>query len=586
MTLKHLRVAAFLLLLPFFPSIQLNAIQITRYVCEGASGDGLTKENPTGDLQKVLDLSAKVDATTIYLAPGTYHLRSLDDINNRSQYSNITIYGGGLESVAPAENKSVITGDLKINGGLVCNVDFRGSKTGNKVEGFLIGSLNAIGCNLYYCDATCIEVEAPMGATTYLYEVNSNSTLITSCRSNSYGDPVVQAKYCNFTDGDGASIGGVLLKADYCSFSNNSEIGLGISPCEGSVIKNSKFVNNKGKGAVEVSGLSDDILIYFDRCIFAYNSSDSNEHSAVLTSRSPVWMQDCLIAWNSSSMPISNYKQPQGAVEIARRQSRFINCTFFDNKVAAIYYNMAPGDQQRISSPQLVNCVILKNGQPFVSYYGNEPVFGSCATDFGSEIPELDAERGIIRITEQNAGISLDRSLNLSIASDSPLINAGKLSWANDINNVSHLMLGATDIGCVEYCGDWSVSPDKKAVILSNDSYIEASTSFKGKTYKALVREHFTEGEKVKTLKGSIYLGDCLAPIKILDDNNLIVYSTVGNSKQAILYTLQSDWTAIETMEFTNSLPGASQDGKSWKLKKTVAGSTKASSRASSSKRR
>ena len=108
-------------------SLTANSIEITRYVAEGATGDGLSKENPSGDLKSVLDLSTNVESLTIYLDAGTYVLPTIRSINDRIEYKNVCIYGGGCDEVRDVADKSVIKGDLSINGGAVMNVDFRGS---------------------------------------------------------------------------------------------------------------------------------------------------------------------------------------------------------------------------------------------------------------------------------------------------------------------------------------------------------------------------------------------------------------------------------------------------------------------------
>ena len=115
-----------------FAASVANAIEITRYVAQGATGDGLTKESPAGDLKKVLDLSKNVDGLTVYLEPGQYELPPLTDVNSRTRYNNVCIYGGGCQGIAKAESKSVIKGDLSINGGAVLNVNFIGSRIEDK----------------------------------------------------------------------------------------------------------------------------------------------------------------------------------------------------------------------------------------------------------------------------------------------------------------------------------------------------------------------------------------------------------------------------------------------------------------------
>ncbi|MDE7116828.1 MAG: hypothetical protein K2O56_10455, partial [Muribaculaceae bacterium] len=249
-------------------SLTANSIEITRYVAEGATGDGLSKENPSGDLKSVLDLSTNVESLTIYLDAGTYVLPTIRSINDRIEYKNVCIYGGGCDEVRDVADKSVIKGDLSINGGAVMNVDFRGSAyedphSPNTIE----GELHVIGCNVMYTKATCFVAEAVAGQEMRLVGLDMKTADIRAFRQGT-GTAMVNAWGCSFSNGRGASFSGVRLTATECRFNNNTgAVGLALNVTDGSVLRNSEIRGNKGYGAISISGLTDDINVMIDRCV-------------------------------------------------------------------------------------------------------------------------------------------------------------------------------------------------------------------------------------------------------------------------------------------------------------------------------
>lgn len=558
-----------------------HAIEITRYVAEGATGDGLTKETPAGSLLKVLNLSKQVEKLTVYLAPGTYRLPPLEDANIRTEYRNVSLYGGW--SAATEEQtieKSVITGDLFVNGGLVSNIDFRGSKIGNNVEGYLEGALTALGCNVYDCKATRLEMQAVGGSVSYLIRTEARCTSISPYRSGMQ-KPKIIVNDCNFSDGLGLSANNVKAIFENCHFNNNQSAGLSLYSCEGTILKRCRIIGNKGEGGVCVKDLTDDFSAIFDQCIISNNTTGNSEYASALTTHAPVLMQNCLIAGNGSDLVASGSNIPdrhQGAVELNRSQSLFRNCTFYGNKNAAIYYNMTPADHSRTGNGQFINCVFLKNGQPFVNKYGNAPAMYYCAADFGSDIPELDAERKIIRIDGNSAKMSVISNENIILEEGSPLINAGRPIGYNDAFGISHLLLGGTDLGYVEYTGGpWHRTSPEVALAIGKDKYVKMESTYDGKSYYIMVQEKDISENGVPNMGGSIDLGDNIADIKVLDESHVITYRTLDGKKTALLYDFDAkSWQLAEIMPYTSLRPTAVKSANGWKLKQGTATPAKA----------
>lgn len=551
------------------------AISIKRYVAEGANGDGLTKENPTGNLLKVLEASKQVDELTVYVAPGTYKLPPLGSPGDRAEYRNVRLFGGwSMAEDKQGEEKSVITGDLFINGGLVSGIDFRGSKVGNKVEGYLLGELVALGCNVYNSHVSALVMQVAGGSVNYINGVSAESVTISPYRTGMRG-AVVEISDCNFSNGDGLSANSVRLNIRNCSFNHNSNVALFLYNCEGTVVKQCTFKGNKSKGAVCIKELTDEYSAIFMQCNFSNNTSSNADFASAITTYSPIYMEDCMIGGNSSELVAGGNKtdgRHWGAIELNRAESRFYNCTFYGNKDAAIYYNMTPSGHSKIES-QFLNCVFLNNRLYSVCPNGNHPLLYMCATDFGSDIPELDAERKILRIDKNTAGMDVMDNQYVFLEEGSPLINAGKNVFYNDEYNISHQLLGGTDIGCVEYMGKWKKSDPEKTITIGEQKYVRIECAYEGTHYYMMVAESNVNEDGTILLRGGLYLGDNLAPVNLLDDTHAITYMTVGGKKTAVLYQLNSnEWEARGIMEYTNLAPTAAKNEKGeWKLKEKTA---------------
>lgn len=563
-------------------AVSAHALDISRYVAEGGDGDGLTKETPSGNLLEALRASKYADHTTIYLAPGTYDL-PLQMYADNEVFNNISLYGGGgTGAVEDLPEKSIITGDLYINGGVVMNIDFRGGeKEYGDIPGTHHGKLDG-AFNMFYTNASRVELGL-YGSEYYILGCNVKC-LYAGGKGAAWasGATVLHMDDCNFIDGTGAYVGG-RCEITNCRFENNSEIGLSIAPAMGSTVRDCKFKGNKGKGAIVVENQFDDnMVLVIDRCIISGNKTSEQTCSPGITANAtPVLVRNCMIALNRYDLNIENnlyYGNPMsylGAVSIGRRQSQVVNCTFLRNSTAAIYYGLQ-GEQN--SFPQFLNCVFLENDKPFESRFGLEPVIGYSAADFGAAIPELDAERHMTRINMESAKMKMNYD-RVIILEGSPLINKGIPNISYDYNDNSHLMLGGTDLGCAEYTGTWSLKQDSAPLTVGTTEYKRVYTEYDGVKYYALVRAGAISEEGEPDLADAIYLGDCIAAPKVLDEWNVVAYMTIDGQKAAVLYTRTltdpwsktGKWISSESMVYEPLQPTQAKTGNTWHLKKQTA---------------
>lgn len=559
----------------------VRALEITRYVAPEGTGDGLTKENPTGDLKKVLDLSKDVDALTVYLEPGTYALPPLKNVNSRPQYRNVAIYGGGCAEVRDVENKSVITGDLFINGGAVLNVDFRGSVYEDKWSPNTIhGTLHVIGCNVFFTRATALEAEAVPGQILYLIDTYSQSVSVTNFQSGP-GKADVAVWGCNFCDGDGAVFSNVRVTAVGSSFSNNKNSpGLTLNRCEGSALIDCKIMRNTGQGGVAITDLTDRIDVTFDRCVISGNVTTDAYFCAAVTAHCPIMMKSCLIAGNREDVKGLTYSENfRGAIMLDHNKSKFMNCTFYNNS-AVFNYSMEETDHRALEGAQIWNSVFLKNAKPYWTKRGLKPEMSYCAADFGSDIPELDAERKMTRITAENAGMIVTANASVHLEPGSPLINAGLPDYNLDLNGNSHQLLGATDLGCAEFTGEWEKTEPEILLALDGGKYARMKTRYQGTDYYAYAPLSLIKDGKAAELSASLYCGNELRPLKKEADDAATACFRGFNANMAVLYNFRCSpwgtdgiWTVKQVESYTSAPPQAERVNDEWVLKQAKAAS-------------
>lgn len=564
-----MRKRIFSLLIAVATLLSAHAVEITRYVAEGGTGDGLTAENPTGNLLKVLRMSQQVDRLIVLLAPGTYNLPPLEDYNNRTEYRNVLIYGGGCR---PAQERtgemSTITGDLMINGGMLESIEFRGSHSGSGPE-TLDGALTLTSVNIYNCNISALELNVAEHNIISRCDIRSGSI---QKHFNSYNADLEMTD-CSVS-GDGLYISVKRAKLERCRFEGCNKLALHLAG-ENYNVTDCKFVRNYG-GCVQVSAITDDIAAYFTNCSFAHNSTDNQEYASCFTSWAPVAMFNCSFIDNGYDLEprISTYHNYQGVITLSRQQSRFVNCAFYGNRQAAIYYNMERADHQ--NTPwSFINCLFFGNKLSYISEHGDIPKMKYCARDFGSDIPELDAEDHNIRVTKEDLQISEGYDYDLNPGEGSVLINKGKPMEFSDYNGISHLMFGGTDIGTCEYAGNWTKVTPESVTTIGDKKYVKAQATYAGKTYYSLADADYCNGNSVSKYF-MLYTGDNIAPVKVLDDTHAVAFMTIDGQKVAILYRLSDTgkWNGINSMPYTKYQPVAVKTTNGWTLKEGTAASS------------
>jgi hypothetical protein len=147
-------------ILVLFLSIQLSG-QTTRYVLAGATGNGSSWANASGDLQLMINQSVSLTRDTILVGAGVYFpnrridnlnvITPNDRVNSFSIKSKIKIFGGfapnGNGTRDLALNETILSGDLGITGTNADNayhvVLARGLDTATLLDGFTIRDGNA-----------------------------------------------------------------------------------------------------------------------------------------------------------------------------------------------------------------------------------------------------------------------------------------------------------------------------------------------------------------------------------------------------------------------------------------------------------
>ena len=573
-------------------TISVRAIEITRYVAQNGTGQGLSEDDPSGNLQEVLSLSNQVDRLTLYLAPGEYNLPLADSYDGRPKYGDILLFGGWENGTQDTDRKAIIRGELNINGGLVSNIDFRHESVGDPYGPGRDGSLEVTNANLYYVKATRLDCTIA-GNVQYLIVDHVDANMMSVSTRRSVGRPVLYLDNSTFTGSKqhGFFGSGVQIWANNCEFSDNDEGGMSLGGCTGSVFTNCKFMKNRKNGGICVSDVSDNITVTFQRCVISSNITSNPDQAAAVTPGTPILMKDCLIANNYSTIKDKGIKPYLGAIELGRKASRFHNCTFYKNH-CVLFYWMYPADQNVIDEPQFMNCLFLENGLSYISVNGCKPWLGNCAADFSSGIPELDAERGNIIVTKESAKVDIVANEEVFVNEGSPLINAGDLYIGNDLTGNNRFFLGGTDIGCEEYTSIWRPVEGTSNVKIGDAEYISVSTQYDGKTYYGLAPlQNLHKDSGIVACKGLLYIGENAANYKILDDRNAVTYLNVNDRNIALLQNLNSEiWNITSGYGYDNIRPTAVKEGNKWVLKEgrqssAKTGTTKSTARKSAARK-
>lgn len=554
--MSRIRCVILSLILGIFYQQPVGALNITRYVAPGATGDGLSPETPTGNLQSVLESSARVDALTIYASPGTYTLNIHGDPDHYPTYRNVTIFGGGRDKSTGELIPMIITGSMpNFENSALYNISFE--------KGLGLNNSNSLkNCS----------VDGNIGITTR----NSDDYItMLDCWASSiniYGarGSVVQMELCTIMQSDnwGLNAKNATIYARKCYFNYHKLGGVVIDGGKNSQFDQCQFLGNSGDGALTVIVISDDITAKINNCVFARNSSTVKNRSSAITALSPIAVRNSVFRNNRSGFDGKVSDNHEAAVSVSSPRSFFEGCTFIGNNGVALRYNVYPGNANP-GYPQLENCVFYDNGTDIATPYGAEPTMIHCALEGGTGIPELDIQRGIIALNKSNAGLSEEGRI---ISPKSVLINAGEPYDALDADGNSRQLLGGTDLGAYEYSGQWEVPDDGAQKIKCGDNeYVETSCYFGGNEFKALMPLSAVDDSSAYADINSewLYLGEQAAPFKIVNDAYILHYLKVpGGRTWAFLSALDryNEWVNIAAKEYSGKAPIAREvDGK-WTL--------------------
>lgn len=551
--MRTIRCLILLALFSITGAINCAALEITRYVSPDGTGNGLSADSPTSDLNSVLKSSLHVDKLTIYAAPGDYDVEFTE-----ADYPNVIFYGGCPDENTDTKKYSTVSQTVGFQNSTIYRVHFQkslGLKDSNtvvacKIEGGVGIAAWAPRSQVYVKDSfmSSIWAEGRDKAFLYLYDC---------CvwYSDGYGLDAknirVVATQVKFNDHDIAGVNldagtaGIGSEFNYCTFNNNGK-----------------------EGGVITRAISDNIAVSFRNCEFIGNSSEQYNKACALSAFCPVAAYNCVFKDNATALMSHPGEYHESAVVNFSSRSIYRNCTFVDNKKAAFSYAVYPGAYNP-GYAQLQSCVFFNNGEDIRTPHGAEPRMANCAITNGTGIPELDAERGIIALNKNNAGLDGGKI----VSPNSILINAGTPSVFNDVEGFSRQMVGGTDIGAYEYTPLWKL-PAKTAPIIKcgKFDYVVATTEFRGHTFKALApaSEINDSTDEVPFKSYWLYLGEQPTPLKIIDNELVAHYmNTTDGKKLAYLSIYNNDfllWEIITYEYYTGAAPVARKVDGLWKF--------------------
>ena len=495
-------------------SWNLPALTIVRYVSPDGSGDGMTEQTPTSDLGAVLEIGSKVEQLNVKVAPGVYSLNLLDT-GEGVTFSNIEL-DGTWNNHGSSEKVRIDYPGIEFKNSRIKNVSFTGGVSVN-------------GGRLEDCDAGEYMYLDLNGGDGWLYNCTAKGFQVTnwSKRANSYA----QLFNCSSTGGGGYGLSGENIGTLYvtrCKFNNNEEGGAKIQSCKEAHFIDSEFCYNSGDGALRFVEYDNSGRVYFNKCRFLFNKVTYN-HSYNIYIYSDATFEDCLFVGNTEK----DYDR-KGFVHLVRPDFEMVNCTFMDNRGALELESFYP------SKNQIVNCVFWNNGSTNIYTGASEEVpLLACAMDHGTGVPELDAEKGIITLTQQNKGFDFTGT-DITIQPYSILVNKGinRAKYETDIYYHPRNAFGGVDIGCVEFVsssGMWR--PDSIALTTFRGTYGLAKAEVNSETYYCLFPEYRCKDDDYKIqsdFRDIIYLDKMPIKPKLHDNDQLVERHTCDND----VYTL------------------------------------------------
>lgn len=451
-------IAAFLI-----SSLGMSALEITRYVSAIGTGDGMTAETPTSDLAGMLALGEKVDNLILYVSPGFYTIHSRD-----FSCHNIML-DGSWKDEGTSDMVRINCPGISFTNSYLYKVSFsgnvgidHGNLTRCDADGTISMSLNNGDCALRYCKAK------GFGAHNWAHRSGS----------------IVELSNCTTTGGncygfEAKNIGELYVYST--TFNSQKAGGVNIDGCKYAMFSKCEFSFNAGDGALRLIEFDNSGKVEFSNCEFLYNEvTHAHQHNVNIHSNASFY--NCLFIGNTEK----DYDS-RGFINLARPDFLFRNCTFIDNHGAIELQSYYPSDYQ------IINCAFWNNGKNNVYAGGQEDVpLLNCAMDYGTGVPELDAQKGIILLTKENKGFNYTGS-EIKIEPGSALINRGYpvSITVPDIYSHTSNAFGGTDIGCTEFIsapGLWQ--PDSLSVTTEYGDYTLCKAEFGGGSYYALLPDN------------------------------------------------------------------------------------------------
>lgn len=540
--MKRLLTLGILTILLASMGMRANAVNITRYVSEKGTGDGLSKENPTPNLAGVLALSKQINGViTIYCEPGTYNVPAqTDDLNGTVYHNYIDLRGGvvyeGDKICHDTANPSVIIGQLAIAGSYVENIRVKGDAL------------------LYNTNATRLEADGIEFTWNHPQDY-----MLNECKANDCKGPGIYIKSIwgrvsgrtltlqnceglrNKGDGLAANTPGNRVLVLNSRFDNNTGMGIDIGDAAAAEIYNTTMNNNSDGGFSNFGIASQSNLIC---CTIAGNTHIKENRN--YTPSSAIWINDfatldaanCLIYNNKCTALCSGSK------------TWLTNCTVTNNQGGFHYKGE---DRRSSSSNTLTNCLFFGNGKDFPN--GMNFRVKTTGIEGGTGIPELDAEQGIIALNASNLGF--DPGNPFTIQENSIIINRGsETGLVFDYYSKGRSYYDSPDLGAIEYSGKFVTDATAKPSNISGTNMALASTVFKDKTFYIFApvsKEAFFPDIR------SLYLGTKKTVSLVAGTEQPVVVATSTNGGRGVcdiygfLWTpyMTRSWVKLKTINYT-----------------------------------
>lgn len=361
-------------------STNVLAIDIKRYVKVGGTGNGTSWENACGSIQKAVDNCKLAGSGTIYIGAGVYHEKVV--IENNA--NNITILGGFPSNGGDKqdyENFAIIDG---INH--YCCISVRHSKNVN-IDGMTV--INGGTGSIPFAEMGTSGV----GGIYYNYaEGNITNCKALNCNGFGIGVDNMLRKSCSISDCKVAYCGGGIYSNQHpvtnCEACCNKGIGISVS---NETILNCEAYENKGGGISISNG-----RIAMCR---SYNNTNLENEGGGICANGLTTIYGCEV-FNNTAL--------KGGGIYCSNSDNFgvIACTIVNNKalkegggIYTQYYTL------HVLSGNIIWNNQLSNGsysQFLFDEADSKSVLINSAVQGGGELPETDAEKGIIDVAAGN----------------------------------------------------------------------------------------------------------------------------------------------------------------------------------------